>query len=207
MFAKAHQLTNNRSILFLLGSGSSGASKFQPFTRVVIILFAGLCALLAWAVAPRPGHLATVAPDIPVSMIQLLGQRFPSVAAQLTSSRAVERGDERVAGQLVTGFRMSRGENAPIAPAALLPAERMAWEAAARRADSSAKVKGDPESRQFSVFFPGSYDGPFVAILGSQRVVLKAVGARPARGVSREGRVEYAGAYRRGRQSARAGGG
>ena len=121
MFAKLHPLINSRSILFLLGSGSSGASN--PFTRVVIILFAGLCALLAWAVAPRPGHLATVAP-IPVSMIQLLGQRFPSVAGQLTSSRAVERGDERVAGQLVTGFRMSQGENAPIAPAALLPAEK-----------------------------------------------------------------------------------
>ena len=71
----------------------------------------------------------------------------------------------------------------------------MAWEAAARRANPSAKVKGDPESREFGVFFPGSYDGPFVAVLGSQRVVLKAVGARPARGVSREGRVEYAGAY------------
>jgi hypothetical protein len=193
MSAKAHPLTNSRSILFLLGSGSSGG--FRPFTRVLIILFAGLWAsLLTWDVAPRVNHLATVSP-MPASMIQLLGQRFPSVAGQLTSSRAVERGDERVAGQLVTGFRMSQGENEPIAPAALLPVERMAWEAAARRANSSTKVKGDPESREFSVFFPGSYDGPFVAILGSQRVVLKAVGAKSARGVSRKGSVEYAGAY------------
>ena len=44
MSAKVHPLTNSRSILFLLGSGPSGA--FRPFTPVIIILFALLWALL-----------------------------------------------------------------------------------------------------------------------------------------------------------------
>lgn len=127
--------------------------------------------------------------------IQWIAQSFPSVANQLTSSRAVEDAMESVAGQSVAGFRMSRTEKARIAPAALLPAEKAAWEAAARRADFSADSEAGQGSREFNVFFPGSYDGPFIATLGAQRVVMKAVGAKATRGVSREGRVEYAGAY------------
>ncbi len=164
-------LNNSRSIFFFLGLGTSSASN--PFTRIGIVLFAGLGALLAWTAAPRLCLLATQG-ALPVS-IQPLEQRFPSVAGQRTSTRAVELSNERVGGQVITGFRTSRSENAS---PTLVPAERMT-----------------SQSDELSVFFPGTYEGPFAAMLGSQRVVLKAVGAKPARGVSREGRIEYAEAY------------
>lgn len=128
---------------------------------------------------PQPGRSAATSSKAeafsPVE--RQVREQFPSVA--LDSQATFEPAQELVAGRQVSGMRAVRSEsqrpNRPLQPQALsLPIE------------GDAGVEGG-----LRVFYPASYDEPFVIELGEQRVVMRSVGAHFAQATASAGKLFY----------------
>ncbi len=142
----------------------------------------GVSFLLASLASP---NLVAGAPG-PSDVEQRIRRLFPGVLHRLAVANALKPSSQVVLGRKLSGFALANDPKSPPAPPGLKPEESRAWEAFTRRSMPASSLR---------VFLPGTYDQPFVAGLGGQRVVLKALGTGPAPATTRGGLVAYANAY------------
>jgi hypothetical protein len=159
-----------------------GASRSRP-ALVVLLVILPLTGLL-----PAPGG-ATL--ERLSSLPRTLAALAPSLAEHLAGRAALAPATYTAGGQPVRGLAVT--EPAPPLDAApppdLLPVEREAWLARARRAPAAAPVALAP-------YFPATFTDPFLVEAQGLQVGLRPLGARPAAAALEEGKVVYRDAYR-----------
>ncbi len=145
-------------------------------TRAKVAFLASLVVAATLFASPQRGPAAAT-PSRTEALLPLerqLREQFPSVA--IDSQATLEPAQELVAGQMVSGMRAQPLGVAPaLQPLALsLPSGGNA-------------SSGDG----LRVFYPASYNEPFVVELGEQRVVLRAVGAHFEQAETSAGKLFY----------------
>lgn len=118
--------------------------------------------------------------DAILPLERTLRERFPSAA--LDSSFVMEGARETVSGRTLAGFRsLAPGLAAPFAPGRPPGLE----------VEASSGLSAPP----LRVFYPSSYDETFVVEAGTQRVAVRALGARFSTAAPSTGRLFYPAAY------------
>ncbi|MBX0328115.1 hypothetical protein K2Z83_10540 [Oscillochloris sp. ZM17-4] len=149
-------------------------------------LSALLCIVLTlslWGLAPvGRAQAALPTPEAP-SLSAQLRAAFPALAPQLAARASFAPATRDVAGQALAGLVPAAD---PLPPEGMLPAERAAWLAMARR---SAPADG------LSAFFPQRFSDPLIVSQGAAQVRLQALDAASVAGAVEDGALVYREAY------------
>lgn len=135
---------------------SAGSPLLHPRVASWVVLMSGIlfAASIGFAASPAPN---------PSSLEVEIAREFPAVQEKLRGEARFERAFEDVEGSLLRGFRL-------------------AWTPVPARMANGDLPDADwtrPSADRLEVLYPESYGDSFVARVNAQRIVLRAVAARP----------------------------